>query len=85
MSKKFKYNGMTVAELVKERGLPQLAGRLGMSQQAVSYWLSFQTSPSVLTAAKIIRLSNGRCTFDSIYAPFANAHGEPEQLELFKD
>lgn len=92
MARRLIYKGLTVAELAKEKGIPQLAGRLAMSQQAVLYWLSFETAPSVLTAAKIIHLSNGRCTFASIYAPYVNNYfkknpKEPsfEQLELFKD
>lgn len=83
---------MTVAELVQEKGVPQLAGRLTMSQTSIFNWLSFNNAPNVLTAAKIIRLSNGRCNFNSIYAPYVNAYykvnspsQDYEQLELFKD
>lgn len=63
---------LTLREFITQIGANELAMRLNVSKQTVSFWFTFRTAPKPTTAAQIIELSYGLVTWESIYKPYVN-------------
>jgi len=80
MSKKF-----TLTDYIDHKTGAQVARELGIEEQTVYYWKHKRSVPRPHTAAKLINLTGGLLTWESIYQPFVD-HNIEEQLKFdFKD
>jgi DNA-binding XRE family transcriptional regulator len=57
---------MTFVDWVNKEGRTALAEKLGITRQAVNAWCSGASAPKLSLAPKLIRLSKGKVTLDSI-------------------
>ncbi len=67
-----KKKSLTLREFIEQIGPNELAMRLNVSKQTVSFWFNFQTAPKPMTAAQIIELSYGLVSWESIYKPYVD-------------
>lgn len=57
---------MTLQEWISEVGPREVARRLGVSRQAVYYWLRGRSRPGLWNAQRIERMSGGRVRFERL-------------------
>lgn len=72
---------LTLPQYIEIKGVPVVAAELGVEAQTVHYWKAFRSAPKPHTAAKLVALTNGLLTFESIYKPYVE-HNAQEQLEF---
>lgn len=65
MSKPF-----TLQDYIAHKGVATVAKELGCDTQTVYYWKDLKTAPRPAVASKLIELSGGLLSFESIYGPF---------------
>ncbi len=70
MTKKAKKPTLTLAQFIETKSLSKLGALLDASPSAVYTWKHYITSPRPSQAAKLIKLSRNRLTWESIYSPY---------------
>ena len=75
---------MDLIEWLTLMGTTKVAGLLGVSTVTICQWKKAETSPQVMMADKIIALSNGLVTWESVYAPYVSArkNKDPNQIDM---
>lgn len=75
---------LTIAQFIENKGLSPLARELGMCIATLHNWREYISSPRPTQAKKIISLSQGKLTWESIYSPYV-AHRRKQLKKLNKD
>lgn len=75
---------MDLNEWLTVMGTSKSAELLKVSTVTICQWKKVETSPKVMMAHKIIKLSNGLVTWESVYAPYVKArtNKDPNQIEM---
>lgn len=75
----------TLIDFIEVKGVNETARLCGVSTPTVSKWKALENAPRPLYAMRLIEVSAGILTWESIYKPFATAlaeNGSQEQLEF---
>ena len=62
---------MDLISFLKVEGHEAVARKVGVSKQIVYEWANLNKAPRPENVLKLILISNGRLTWESIYLPFA--------------
>lgn len=71
----------TLQMYIEHKGPAKVAEELGLELMTILHWKNFKHAPKPHSAAKLIELTNGLLTWESIYKPFVDNNNE-KQLEL---
>ena len=72
---------ITLSDFLRRVNIQTVADKLGVTRQSVYYWQQMHSFPRPEKALKLIELSMGSLTWESIYLPYVE-YNFPEQLEL---
>lgn len=75
---------MDLTQWISAMGNKKVIALLGVSIETIYQWKRADTSPKVMMAHKIIKLSNGLVTWESVYAPYVRrrTQKDPNQTEM---
>lgn len=71
----------TLLSYIHHKGAATVARELGVTEMTVSHWNAYRSAPTPHNAAKLIQLTNGLLTWESIYQPFVD-HNNERQIEM---
>lgn len=71
----------TLQMYIEHKGAAVVARELDIEIMTVLNWKNFKHAPKPHSAARMIELTNGLLTWESIYKPFVDNNNE-KQLEL---
>lgn len=74
---------MNLVHFLKVESVKSVAGKIGVSESIVYEWAKLEKAPRPENAMKLILISNGRLTWESIYLPFAQKvlHGTSFKMD----
>ena len=67
---------MTLNEYITEKGIKTVAEQIGVDEVAVYYWKIYVTAPKPHNAKRLIKVSKGALSWQSIYEPFVKNNNE---------
>lgn len=79
-------NKVNLVTYIQGLGAPKVARAIGVEVATVYYWAQYKTCPRPIQAAKLIEISLGLLSWESIYQPYIdhiNAVNEnPDDLDF---
>lgn len=67
---------VTLVQYIQALGAPKVARTLGVEPSTVYYWAQYKSVPAPKTAAKLIEISLGLLSWESIYQPYIDNNSE---------